>query len=91
MATLYPSSEVVAIDKVYNNDDKAAQLHVSQRGNTLVVTGAKPRHHVRLYQANGVVIARQQADDSGQATFSLPYVGGIGLVSSDKETVKFTY
>jgi hypothetical protein len=91
VATLYPSSEVVAIDKVYNNDDKAAQLHVSQQGNTLVVTGAKPSHHVRLYQANGVVIARQVADDSGQATFSLPYVGGIGLVSSDKETVKFTY
>ena len=56
-----------------------------------MVTGAKPRHHVRLYQSNGVVIARQQADDSGQATFSLPYVGGVGLVSSDKETVKFTY
>ena len=91
VATLYPSSEVVAIDKVYNNNDKAAQLHVSQRGNTLVVTGAKPRHHVRLYQSNGVVIARQVADDSGQATFSLPYVGGVGLVSSDKETVKFTY
>ena len=91
VVTLYPSSEVVAIDKVYNNNDKAAQLHVSQQGNTLVVTGAKPRHHVRLYQSNGVVIARQQADDSGQATFSLPYVGGVGLVSSDKETVKFTY
>lgn len=89
--TLYPSSEVAAIDKVYNNNDEAAQLHVSQQGNTLVVTGAKPRHHVRLYQANGVIIARQLADDSGQATFSLPYTGGVGLVSSDKETVKFTF
>ena len=91
VVTLYPSSEVAAIDKVYNNNDEAAQLHVSQQGNTLVVTGAKPRHHVRLYQANGVIIARQLADDSGQATFSLPYTGGVGLVSSDKETVKFTF
>ena len=91
VVTLYPSSEVAAIDKVYNNNDEAALLHVSQRGNSLVVTGAKPRHHVRLYQANGVIIARQLADDSGQATFSLPYTGGVGLVSSDKETVKFTF
>lgn len=91
IVTLYPSSEVVAIDKVYDNNDEVAQLHVNKQGNMLVVTGAKPRHHVRLYQANGMVIARQLADDSGKAVFSLPYVGGVGLVSSDKETVKFTY
>jgi hypothetical protein len=91
VVTLCPSSEVVSVNKVYNNNDEGAQMHVSQQGNSLVVTGAKPRQQVRLYQANGVVIARQQADDSGKAVFSKPSVTGVGLVSSDKETVKFTY
>ena len=91
VVTLYPSPEAASVNKVYNNNDEGAQMHVSQQGNTLVVTGAKPRQQVRLYQANGVIIARQQADDSGKAVFSKPSVDGVLLVSSDQETVKFAY
>lgn len=91
VVTLYPSSEVVAVDKVYNNDDAEARMHVSQQAGTLVVTGAEPRQQVRLYQGNGAIIARRQADEEGKVTFVTPLGHGVGLVSSDEETVKFIY
>ena len=91
VVTLYPSSEVTAVKKVFNNGDKGSHMHVSRQGNSLVVTGAKPHEQVRLYQVNGVVMARQQADESGNVTFSIPRDNAVGLVSSGDETVKFVY
>jgi len=89
--TLYPSAEVVSVEKVYNNGDKEARMHVSQQGGSLVVTGVKPHQQVRLYHASGAIVARQEADTSGKAIFRTPYGSGVYLVSSDKETVKFVY
>ena len=89
--TLYPSSEVTAVGHVYENGDKDATLHVSRQGGSLVVTGAEPRQQVRLYQANGAIIARRVADASGRATFTVPFNGSVGLVSSGRETVKCSY
>lgn len=89
VVTLYPSSKVTAAKKVFNNDDKQARLHVAQQANQLVVTGAKAGGQVRLYQANGAIIARQTADDSGKVTFRAPSFKGVALVSDGNETVKF--
>lgn len=89
--TLYPSAETVAIEKVYNNDDAEARMHVSQQAGNLVVTGVKPHQQVRLYHASGAIVARCKADENGKATFHTPYGSGVGLVSSGKETVKFVY
>ena len=89
--TLYPSAEAVSVKQVFNNDDEGTHIRVNRQGGNLLVKGAKPRQQVRLYQANGTIIARQQANDNGQATFSAPVSGGIGLVSTDNETVKFFY
>ena len=91
VVTLYPSAETVAIENVYNNDDAAGRLHVSRQTGSLVVTGAEAGQQVRLYQANGTILARQQADRNGSVTFSTPTVSGVGLISSGKETVKFAY
>ena len=89
--TLYPSTETVAIENVYDNDDTTGRLHVNRQGSSLVVTGAEAGEQVRLYQANGTILARQQADRNGSVTFTAPAVSGVGLVSSGKETVKFVY
>ena len=89
--TLYPSSEAVSVKNVYNNDDEGAHMRISRQGSNLLVTGAEPRQQVRLYQANGTIIGRRQADGNGRVAFTAPAVSGVGLVSSDKETVKFTY
>ena len=89
--TLYPSSEAVSVKNVYNNDDEGAHMRISRQGSNLLVTGAEPRQQVRLYQANGTIIGRRQADGNGHVAFTAPAVSGVGLVSSDKETVKFTY
>ena len=91
VVTLYPSSEVVAVEHVYNNNDTAAKLHVRREANSIVVTGAKADEQVRLYHANGVVIARKQADKDGKVTFPVTLNKGIGLVSAGQETVKFVY
>ena len=89
--TLYPSAEVVSVKKVYNNDDKGAHMRVSRQGSNLLVTGAEPRQQVRLYQANGTIMSRGQADETGCVTFTAPGISGVALISSDKETVKFAY
>ena len=89
--TLYPSAEVVSVKKVYNNDDKGAHMRVSRQGSNLLVTGAEPRQQVRLYQANGTIMGRGQADETGCVTFTAPGISGVALISSDKETVKFAY
>ena len=91
VVTLYPSTETVAIENVYDNDDTTGRLHVNRQGGSLVVTGAEAGEQVRLYQANGTILARQQADRNGSVTFTAPAVSGVGLVSSGKETVKFVY
>ena len=91
VVTLYPSAETVAVEKVYDNGDANSRLHVSRQAGSLVVTGAEAGEQVRLYQANGVILGRQQADQSGRVTFTAPAVSGVGLVSSGKETVKFVY
>ena len=91
IVTLYPSPKVTAVEKVFNNDDKQARLHVTQQASQLVVTGAKAGEQVRLYQANGAIIAQQTADDSGKATFRIPSMNGVALVSDGNETVKFVY
>ena len=89
--TLYPSSEAVSVKNVYNNDDEGAHMRISRQGSNLLVTGAEPRQQVRLYQANGTIMGRRQADENGRVAFTAPAVSGVGLVSSDRETVKFTY
>ena len=66
-------------------------MRVSRQAGQLVVTGAKAGQQVRLYQASGVIMARRQADENGRVAFTAPAMSGVGLVSSDKETVKFTY
>ena len=91
VVTLYPSSEVVAVEHVYNNNDTKATIRVSREANKLVVTGAKANEQVRLYQADGTVIARKQAGEDGKVLFPVTYNRGVGLVSSGKETVKFAY
>jgi hypothetical protein len=91
VVTLYPSSEVVAVNHVYNNNNTKATIHVSREANKLVVTGVKANEQVRLYQANGTVIARKQAGEDGKVIFPVTYNSGVGLVSSGKETVKFVY
>ena len=91
VVTLYPSTETVAIENVYDNDDTTGRLHVNRQGSSLVVTGAEAGEQVRLYQVNGTILARQQADRNGSVTFTAPAVSGVGLVSSGKETVKFVY
>jgi hypothetical protein len=89
--TLYPSSEVVSVKNIYNNDDAGVHMRVSRQGSNLLVTGAEPRQQVRFYQANGAIMGRQQADENGRVTFTAPGVSGVGLISTDKETVKFAY
>ena len=91
VVTLYPSSEVVAVEHVYNNNDTKATMRVRREANKLVVTGVKANEQVRLYQANGTVIARKQAGEDGKVIFPVTYNSGVGLVSSGKETVKFIY
>ena len=91
MVTLYPSPEVVSVKQVFNNDDEGTHMRVSRQGSNLLVTGAEPRQQVRLYQVNGAIMARGQADENGRVTFTAPGISGVGLVSSDKETVKFVY
>jgi hypothetical protein len=66
-------------------------MRVSRQAGQLLVTGAEPRQQVRLYQTSGTIVARGQADENGRVIFTAPAMSGVGLVSSDKETVKFTY
>ena len=66
-------------------------MRVSQQGSNLTVTGVTPRQQVRLYQANGAIVARRQADENGKVIFLTPMGNGVGLISSDNETVKFVY
>ena len=89
--TLYPSAEVASVEHVYDNNDEGAHMRVSRQAGQLLVTGAEPRQQVRLYQTSGTIIARGQADENGRVIFTAPAMSGVGLVSSDKETVKFTY
>ena len=89
--TLYPSSEVTAVKHVFSNDDKASRMHVSRSGNHLVVSGVKAGEQVRLYQANGTVLARKTAGGDGKAVFPMMQLSGVGLISSGDETVKFAY
>ena len=91
VVTLYPSSEVVSVDRVFSNGDKASRMHVSRSGNNLVVSGVKAGEYVRLYQANGTVLARKTAGDDGKAVFPVMQHSGVGLISSGNETVKFAY
>ena len=91
VVTLYPSPEVVAVDRVFSNDDETARMHVSRSGGHLVVSGVKAGEQVRLYQANGTVLARKTAGDDGRAIFPVMQRSGVGLVSSGDETVKFSY
>ena len=89
--TLYPSAEVVSVQKVFNNDDEGTHMRVSRQGSNLQVTGAEPRQQVRLYLANGTIMGRGQADENGRVTLPAPGTSGVALISSDKETVKFSY
>jgi hypothetical protein len=82
---------VVSVEHVYDNNDEGAHMRVSRQGGQLSVAGAEPRQQVRLYHISGAIIARGQADENGCVTFTAPAMSGVGLVSSDKETVKFTY
>ena len=91
VVTLCPSSEVVAVKRVFSNDDKDARMHVRRSGNRLEVSGVKAGEQVRLYQANGTVLARKTAGDDGRAFFPVMQRSGVGLVSSGDETVKFAY
>ena len=91
VVTLCPSSEVVAVKRVFSNDDKSSRMHVSRSGDRLVVSGVKAGEQVRLYQANGTVLARKTAGDDGRAVFPVMQRSGVGLVSSGDETVKFAY
>ena len=91
VVTLYPSSEVTAVKHVFSNDDKASRMHVSRSGNHLVVSGVKAGEQVRLYQANGTVLARKTAGGDGKAVFPMMQLSGVGLISSGDETVKFAY
>ena len=91
VVTLYPSSETVAVEKVFTNGDSEARMHVSRQGGSLVVTGVEAGQQVRLYEATGAILGRKVADQSGKAVFTVPAVSGVGLVSSGKETVKFVY
>ena len=91
VVTLCPSSEVVAVKHVFSNDDKASRMHVSRSGNHLVVSGVKAGEQVRLYQANGTVLARKTAGGDGKAVFPMMQLSGVGLISSGDETVKFAY
>ena len=91
MVTLCPSSEVVAVKRVFSNDDKSSRMHVSRSGDRLVVSDVKAGEQVRLYQANGTVLARKTAGDDGRAVFPVMQRSGVGLVSSGDETVKFAY
>ena len=91
VVTLYPSSEATAVKHVFSNDDKTSRMHVSRSGDLLVVSGVKAGEYVRLYQANGTVLARKTAGSDGRAFFPLMQFSGVGLISSGDETVKFTY
>lgn len=91
VVTLYPSSVPTSVENVHENGDEGTSMHVSRVGSTLIVTGVKSNQQIRLYQANGAIIARQQADESGRATFNAPVGSGVGLVSTDDETVKFVF
>ena len=91
VVTLYPSSEVTAVKHVFSNTDKDSRMHVNRSGNQLVVSGVKAGEQVRLYQANGTVLARKTAGSDGRAFFPLMQLSGVGLISSGDETVKFSY
>ena len=91
VVTLSPSSEATAVKHVFSNGDKASRMHVSRSGNNLVVSGVRTGENVRLYQADGTVLARKTAGDDGKAVFPVMQHSGIGLISSGDETVKFTY
>lgn len=91
VVTLYPSSEVTAVKHVFSNTDKDSRMHVNRSGNQLVVSGVKAGEQVRLYQANGTVLARKTAGSDGRAFFPLMQLSGVGLISSGDETVKFAY
>ena len=81
----------MSVNRVFSNGDKASRMHVSRSGNNLVVSGVKAGEYVRLYQANGTVLARKTAGDDGKAVFPVMQHSGVVLISSGNETVKFAY
>lgn len=92
MVTVYPSDKTTAVDKVFDDGDARATLHVTTSGSMVTVSGAQPGEDVCLYLSSGMILARQKASADGIATFNVPHVRrGVLLVSNDKETVKFNY
>ena len=92
VVTVYPSNETTSVKNVYEEGDSQASLHIKVNGNQVDVDGAQPGEDVRLYYANGMIMARQKADTDGIATFNKPPVRrGLFLVSNDKETIKFNF
>ena len=91
VVTLSPSSQVVSVQHVFSNGDKASRMHVSRSGDHLVVSGVRTGENVRLYQANGTVLARKTAGEDGKAVFPMMQRRGVVLISSGDETVKFAY
>ena len=92
IVTVYPSDKTTAVDKVFDDGDARATLHVTTSGSTVTVSGAQPGEDVCLYLSSGMILARQNASPAGIATFNVSHVRrGVLLVSNDKETVKFIY
>ena len=91
VVTLSPSSQVVSVQHVFSNGDKASRMHVSRSGDHLVVSGVRTGENVRLYQADGTVLARKTAGEDGKAVFPMMQRRGVVLISSGDETVKFAY
>ena len=92
VVTVYPSNETTSVKNVYEEGDSQASLHIKVNGNQVDVDGAQPGEDVRLYYANGMIMARQKASAEGKATFNMPHVKrGIYLMSNKNETIKFNF
>ena len=92
VVTVYPSDKTTAVEKVYDEGDSQASLRIISSGSQVKVSGAKPGEDVRLYLANGMILARQKASSQGVAIFDMPSAQrGLYLVSNDQETIKFNY
>lgn len=90
--TVYPSNETTSVKNVYDEGDNNASLKVSVSGSQVEVTGANPGEDVRLYFANGMILARQKASAEGKAVFSMSrFRNGVYLLSNNNETVKFKF
>ena len=92
VVTVYPSNETTSVKNVYEEGDSQASLHIKVNGNQVDVDGAQPGEDVRLYYANGMIMACQKASAEGKATFNMPHVKrGVYLMSNKNETVKFNF